>query len=59
MARNVGVEKKFKCAIQSVHKSEKINLQKYQLIHHLSMLKRGDMIGFNGFKRITSMKLML
>ena len=42
--------------IKTAHKQNKI-CKTYQLIHHLFRLKRGKMIGFNGFKRITGTKI--
>ena len=53
------VRKKFlKCAIISAHKSGKINLQKISVDSSFIHAKKvGEMIGFNGFKKIMSMKL--
>ena len=57
MARNWVWGKILKCVIVSAYKSGKINFQKYQLIHNLSIQKMDKMIGFNESKRITSKKL--
>ena len=51
------IEKDPICLIKTAHKQNRINLQKISVTYHQFLLKKGDVVRFDRYKRVTGTKI--